>query len=342
MSHRNPDWRGVLARFDAAAAAQPPSVLAAELLSARGHPEEAVAAFRDLLETRPADRRLLRAFVLHLARAGRSAECEEVRRQILELEVSELGIGPGDAESVGGFLRASEDGSAAPRAAPRAYVARIFDGYAERFDLHLEATLRYEAPALLFEAVAASDGAARGDGASPWSVLDLGCGTGLTGTRFRHLARRLVGVDLSPGMIRKTAEKGLYDELAVSDITDYLRGCRERFDLVLAADVLGYVGDLEPLLSASPPVLAPGGRFAFTIEEAAGGAPDGYVLCATRRYRHDPGYVRRAALNAGLAVSCARHAVLRHEGGLPVAGVVFVLEHATASRGRGAGAGGPA
>ena len=42
----------------------------------------------------------------------------------------------------------------------------------------------------------------------PGMVLDLGCGTGLSGALFRRHANRLDGVDLSPAMLDRARERG--------------------------------------------------------------------------------------------------------------------------------------
>ena len=106
----------------------------------------------------------------------------------------------------------------APSALPQAYVARLFDQYAPRFETHLTATLFYRGPVLIEEAVdAAAPGRRFG------SALDIGCGTGLMGQTLRERVNRLTGVDLSPAMIEKAGERGVYDALIVGDATALLR-----------------------------------------------------------------------------------------------------------------------
>ena len=100
----------------------------------------------------------------------------------------------------------------APGALPQAYVARLFDDYAPRFDKHLTKNLGYRAPALIAEALSAV-----ASGRRFASALDLGCGTGLMGEALRGRVDRLTGVDLSAAMIAKARERGVYDELVVGD-----------------------------------------------------------------------------------------------------------------------------
>lgn len=92
----------------------------------------------------------------------------------------------------------SLDGASAP------YVAALFDEYAGNFDAALS-RLDYKAPALVAQAVRdVVLGEREQRQQQPpllGSVLDAGCGTGLVGVELRPMARRLVGVDLSGGML---------------------------------------------------------------------------------------------------------------------------------------------
>ena len=49
-------------------------------------------------------------------------------------------------------------------------------------------------------------------------ILDLGCGTGLSGAAFKDLAAKLHGVDLSPAMIEKSRAREIYDRLSEDDV----------------------------------------------------------------------------------------------------------------------------
>ncbi|MFX8227089.1 methyltransferase domain-containing protein, partial [Acinetobacter baumannii] len=75
-------------------------------------------------------------------------------------------------------------------------------------------------------------------GATGLRILDLGCGTGLAGVTFMALAAHLAGVDLSPRMVEKARQRGLYDELGVGDVVEAMRRTPGGWDLLVAADVL--------------------------------------------------------------------------------------------------------
>jgi predicted TPR repeat methyltransferase len=208
-----------------------------------------------------------------------------------------------------------------------AYVRRLFDQYAARYDTALTEQLAYRGPELLRSAVSRVMAAA-GRAMRFASVLDLGCGTGLCGAAFRPHADWLAGVDLSPAMIAQAAAKNLYDYLAVGEIEAFLAGeaaTGKKYHLVLAADVFVYFNDLAPTLAAIARVLAPSGTVAFTVEKNPG---DGVKLLPTLRYAHADAYLRQTLEAAGLTVSHLAAASARSEKGIPVDGLVVVAQPA--------------
>jgi predicted TPR repeat methyltransferase len=211
----------------------------------------------------------------------------------------------------------ADDGTPAMTAT---YVRRLFDQQAASFDETLMERLDYRGPEILLEAVRGIAGPRLRVG----SMLDLGCGTGLGGAAFRPHVDWLVGVDISPAMIAKACEKGLYDRLAVNDLRCFLDAevdARALYHLVLAADVFVYVNDLAPVTTAAARVLAPGGFLAFTVETRA---CDGVVMQPTLRYAHAQAHVRAAIADAGLELLRLSHASTRTEKGAAVAGLVMV------------------
>ena len=96
---------------------------------------------------------------------------------------------------------------------PKEYVKNLFDDYAERFDDSLVKQLQYKLPFLIKELILKLD--------PPRNkferVIDLGCGTGLTGKELRDISNNLTGIDISSNMVAKTRELGVYDHLFVGD-----------------------------------------------------------------------------------------------------------------------------
>jgi len=247
----------------------------------------------------------------------------EARVKLLEAEGaaaafrSALAADPGDTLGAANHLALLS--GASPHRAPAAYVTRLFDDYAHRFDDHLVAQLLYRGPALLAQALTEVAGQRRFA-----TCLDLGCGTGLAGAALRSRVDFLSGVDLSPAMIAKAREKHIYDRLATGDLVAFLEACAPGgADLVLAADVLIYFGDLGPVLCAVSKALAPGGLFAFTVETHEG---DGAQWGDHLRFAHAPDEVVEQASRAELSALATTRASVRHEAGAPVKGMVGVFE----------------
>lgn len=214
------------------------------------------------------------------------------------------------------LLVALRDAPPPPRA-PVRYIEALYSRFAPHYDANMCDELGYEAPALLYRAMLAILGSRALGG-----VVDLGCGTGLSGALWRSRTQWLVGVDLSAAMIERARTRGIYDTLHCGEITEWLAGERESFDAIIACDTLIYFGDLELVLTRAASRLAPGGILGFTTER---GDVLPFTLTDSGRYSHHPDHVRAAAAAAGLTVRHLGEDVLRHEYGKPVVGVVAVL-----------------
>jgi predicted TPR repeat methyltransferase len=144
-------------------------------------------------------------------------------------------------------------------------------------------------------------------------------GEALTG-RVDHLT----GVDLSPVMIEKARERGLYDSLAVGDATALLRRQATAFDLIVAADSIVYIGDLAPLFAAAAAALNADGLMAFSVETTE----EGVELGSSMRFAHSRAYIEATACAAGLRPLLIRSASTRREAGRDAPGLICVLERA--------------
>lgn len=227
-----------------------------------------------------------------------------------------LSLDPEDV--LGAGARLARLGAIAPDAAlSDGYVRGLFDDYADRFDSHLVGSLGYRAPELILDALPAG---------TFGLALDLGCGTGLMGRAVRDRVGALAGCDLSPAMVEKAREKGLYDRLAVADLVSFLAGEAEgAADLVLAADVFVYVGDLSPVFAETRRVIAPAGFFVFTVQALAG---EGFAVGEDLRTAHSEAWLRRAAAATGFRVERCVGVSARHDAGRPVPGLLLVLRPA--------------
>lgn len=215
-----------------------------------------------------------------------------------------------------------------PDELPSAYVAALFDEYAPRFDRSLLVGLGYRAPELLLDAIEAVRPSETPFGA----VLDLGCGTGLMGERLRARANWIEGVDLSAAMVARAGAKGVYDALHVDELTAHLGTEERRFDLITAADVLIYLGDLERFFASVAPRLAEEGLLALTVEAAeAVGAGADRTLLPSRRFAHSANYVVRTAAAAGLALRRGERGALRNDGPDRIEAHFMLFERAPAA-----------
>ena len=155
------------------------------------------------------------------------------------------------------------------------------------------------------------------------NVLDAGCGTGLCAPYLRPLAKTLAGVDISTKMLNACREKALYDTLTRTDLSVPATYPEGSFELVVAADVLVYFGNLEEVFRCIHDKMTPGGWFIFTVERASDPEPPtGYRLNASGRHVHTLEYINGALARSGFGKAKLHFEdVIRKELGKPVTGL---------------------
>ncbi len=242
-----------------------------------------------------------------LTQAGRKDEAVDAYREYLALDAD-------DSMGAGALLALL--GVQAARELPQAYVARLFDQYAGRFDTALTEGLRYRAPLLLREAIVRVAPGRRFPRA-----FDLGCGTGLAGAALRDLADWLGGVDLSPAMLRQAEHKNIYDHLETGDMVAALAHLTAPCDLIVSADALVYLGELAPVFAAARRALSPDGLFAFTVQRGE----EAFSLGPEQRFSHSRDYIRTTAIRSGFRVDLLENAVSRQEKGTDAPGLLGVF-----------------
>ncbi len=99
-----------------------------------------------------------------------------------------------------------------------------------------------------------------------YNLLDLGCGTGLSGQCFADIAKKITGIDISGNMLIKAKEKACYDALIEKDILRSLVELKELYDLILCIDTLVYFGDLNEFFTNIIYCLTKNGLLAFSVE----------------------------------------------------------------------------
>lgn len=200
------------------------------------------------------------------------------------------------------------------------YVREVFDNFADSFETTLKG-LDYDAPATISALVKQIHSDKR-----IGCVVDLGCGTGLLGDLLKPDVDRLVGVDLSPKMLDHARQKMVYDSIFESEIAAFLQSGNEApFDLITAAEVMNYIGDVQPVIDAAADTLKPGGLFIGTFEVLDGGSGTGFKLLSNGRYAHQETYLKTVWEAAGLDHVETRRIPLRKNFDEPVEGFLITL-----------------
>lgn len=243
-----------------------------------------------------------------LMQLGQTDEAVSAFRDYLALDAT---------DSLGALPKLAQLGAAPVTAElPPAYVERLFDQYAARFEKSLLDGLGYNAPHQIRAALET-----RFPGRRFQRALDLGCGTGLMGLAVRGSVDILEGVDLSAQMLAEAARKNIYDNLQRADLLRALAEKPSTYDLILAADVLVYIGDLKPVTAATFNALAPGGAFAFTVQTAD---TPGYSLGTDQRFSHHETYI--ASVMTGFTGVGLIRGSFRRERNDDVPGLMVVAE----------------
>jgi predicted TPR repeat methyltransferase/Tfp pilus assembly protein PilF len=204
-----------------------------------------------------------------------------------------------------------------PDRAPLDYVENLFNFYAPKFEEHLVDILEYKTPQQLKDFLWESQTTREFP-----NILDLGCGTGLMGMLLHEHSKTLIGVDISSLMLQKAAEKKIYTTLHQDDIFAVFTHNMPRYELIVAADVLVYIGDLQPLFSLLPPQMTKGALFLFSIEEC----PEGFFLGPEARFLHSVSHIQES-LPSSMSIISTKEAPLRKNNDTWVKGLLILIQY---------------
>jgi 2-polyprenyl-6-hydroxyphenyl methylase/3-demethylubiquinone-9 3-methyltransferase len=206
-----------------------------------------------------------------------------------------------------------------PAKAPDAYVETLFDQHAEVFEDVLVEQLGYHVPMMVRQRLQELK-------LGPFNrLLDLGCGTGLTGGTLRDLCEDMTGIDLSENMVEIAHEKDLYETLFVAEVEDFLEDNDEdAFDLITATDVLPYLGALEPLFFGAAENLTPRGLFIFSSESLPAVDTRPYAVGPHQRFLHADAYIRERLTATGFELVEMTEINVRMQEGEPSPGHLVI------------------
>jgi len=202
--------------------------------------------------------------------------------------------------------------------APRSYVENLFNNYASTFEESLSDNLEYEIPKIITEMIIAKN--LKG---SLGSILDLGCGTGLTGVQVKKFCTNLEGVDLSKLMLAQARKKNIYDKLIHKDIIEYLSTEKLDFNYFIATDVFIYVGDISDVFRLIKSRNKLNGRLVFSTEHTD---KDRFFLEKSGRYSHSKKYIESLCKEFNFNLSHFEKIKLRKEKDFFIMGSLYLLD----------------
>ncbi|MFT5504815.1 MAG: putative TPR repeat methyltransferase [Gammaproteobacteria bacterium] len=141
-------------------------------------------------------------------------------------------------------------------------MVEFYRKWAEDYDHQMMVELEYESPTRIAEMLSQFQNKSA-------SVLDIGCGTGLTGLSLHNLGFECIdGIDLSPDMIGVAGQRGIYRDLMVGDLNLPLDIDDVCYDAIISSGTFthGHVGS-DPIDEVLR-VLKPGGMIACTVHKA--------------------------------------------------------------------------
>lgn len=228
-------------------------------------------------------------------------QTEENKQQAIEYFKKAVELKPKYTEAIYMLGRLTDADKV--KAIPHVITQGNFDNIAQLYEEEFVEGLNYEAHKQLVRAL--DD--VLGDDIKPMRILDLGCGTGRCGLELKrkNMVRQMDGVDISQKMIeqaelRRHNNEPVYDFLTRQDLVDFLKDKKKEYELITAAAVFYYLGDLEPVLKACKAALKPKGLLAFSVEGKMKADKDMILNPDLDCFSYSYSYISKVAKEAGL------------------------------------------
>ena len=152
-------------------------------------------------------------------------------------------------------------------------------------------------------------------------ILDIGCGTGHHVASLGSKGLDVLGIDISENMIQEAEKLDIYDTLIVGDIVEKLNASHDKFDLLVALDVLIYIGDVKSTFQAARKCCKLDSLFVFSVEIQD---ENGYSLLKSSRYAHSDEYIMKQS-NGLFDLVNSQNVKLRKEGENWIDGKVYIF-----------------
>jgi predicted TPR repeat methyltransferase len=283
----------------------------------KGQHEAAIAAYTELIQASATDWEAL---------LGRLQSALAIGNRAMAMQDGDalLSLSPGDEEYI--FWSQLARG-ATPTRQPVAMVRALYDGFADLYDQHVVASLKYKLPREVGHLITERYPDLK------LNVLDLGCGTGLLGASLGRIQGAMIGVDISPRMVEQAIRHNVYDRFHTVDLLEALEATPANlYNVVTALDVFGYIGDLTQAIPDAFRILQDGGQFIFSCETAPEDGSD-FVLLPTQRYAHKASHIEATCRASGFDQVTLEPIVLHYENNEPLRGFLVVASKSTPRQG---------
>ncbi|MGC1182963.1 tetratricopeptide repeat protein [Legionella sp.] len=274
---------------------------------ALGHLNEAIIFFDHVLRLQANHA----ASLNNLAAIYLKIDQRETSREYLR---QALVINPND--SVSSHMLHALDGDSQAKTSPE-YAHNLFNNYALYYDQHMQGTLHYTIPQHIARTIHQLELPQK------TQTLDLGCGTGLTGIVLREMSSHLTGVDIAAKMLAQAKTKGIYDELIEAEISEFFQKNSTSYDLIVAADVLPYLGELNSFFHSIEHHLNQHGYFIFTTEISP---KSPWFLQTSARFSHHPTYIKQLVEQTQLQLIKQEKIPARIQNQHPLEVMLYVLK----------------